>query len=290
MQGFAHLPLVSDVASMLAQDGLYLAVFFAGWLTVSFVLEASVRWPGKAAKTIDDETSEASDDHGPADAEEGACAPRGLALLLEHYGVLGAPCGSWDGGCDIAAETVEPSLDEVSDYFRAALSGEPVYVEAEAEPSLDDVSDCFHPNSSWTSLDELSSDESLRLLLDEASGVFGAPCGSRSGRDIAAKAEASLDDVSDHFRASPSWTSLDVPFLDEAFRLLVEASANSEPALAGESVDASSGLGLLEQYGVLGAPCGSWSGHGFAAEDEPSLDEVSDYFLTALSDERMVAC
>jgi hypothetical protein len=244
------------------QDGIYLVVGLAGWLTVSLVLKSvSVRVPGKAIKSIDEEISEVFSDHHPTLVEQLACAPDGPALL-EHYAVLGAPFGSWSSPSDIRAEAAEPSPDEVSSYFQHALQGGDAYVEASAadgpqalaEESVD-VSSGFGLLDAYGSLSascpyrssldiagetepsmgEMSDNyqhESLQRLLDEASGVVDAHSGSWSSRDIAVEAGPSFEDIPNHFRPSAAWTSSDEPFLNEALRLLlVEASANREVAL-----------------------------------------------------------
>lgn len=243
-------------------DAIYLAVGLAGWLSVSVVLKSgSVRLPGKAAKTIYEETSEALGDHHPTLPEQHACALDGVALL-EHYAVLGAPYGSWSRSSDISAEASEPSLDEVADYFQSTFQSAKVYADAPAvghqalvkenmdassgSGLLDEYGSFFASCGLWSDLDfaaeaqpgvdEMSDyfwHESLQLLLDEASGVVDAPSGYWSSRDIASEAKPGFDDISEPFRPQPVWTSSDEPFLNDALRLLlVEASSNCQVALS----------------------------------------------------------
>jgi hypothetical protein len=316
MQDFLHLSVFSELASALSHDIIYLGLAFLGWLTISIVLRFSVRLSGKPPKTVD-ENRKASVDIRLGLAEEDASALAGFALL-EHYGALGAPCGIWSGDSDIAVEVAEPTMDEVSDFFHAAFSDEALAschqaVEkqgsdardlslltscdvfsgslggcsghasvGEAEPSLD-VCAGLQESPLVTSLDNPTLDESLQLLLDEASGAFGAPLGSWRRDHVLTDPEAGLDDTSAITSSCSSWTSLDEPFLNEALQLLVKASSSCLAATKsglGRSADI---VHLLEQYGVLGAPTGSWQGYSFASQAEPNADEVSAYFQAALA-------
>lgn len=114
----------------------------------------------------------------------------------------------------------------------------------------------------------------LALLLEHY-GVFDAPFGSWSGCDETVENEPSVDETYDYFQAA---------LAVEACAVGAEASRERHPTVPGGSADATSGLTLLEHYGVFGAPCGSWSCRYETSESEPSLDEVSDYFQAAFAD------